>query len=127
MHGRLRQRPPQPQGVLRRTGVRWVKTANKNTVKPMVRLAVRGVSGGWSAYTFSNVEDGQSRPRVLIDEGNGWVYVLGTKPELGAAIFYKRANLDRIAFDPGPGHLPHPDAHRSSDQQRDVDEAVGHQ
>jgi hypothetical protein len=80
-----------------------IKTANKQTGQAMVRLVVRGGAGGWTGYTFSNVEDEQSRPRVLIDEGNGWVYVLATKPELGAAIFYKRANLDNISFAPGVG------------------------
>jgi hypothetical protein len=80
-----------------------IKTANRTTGQPLVRLVVRGSQGGWTGHTSSLVEDEQSRPRVLIDETNGWLYLLATKPELGGAIFYKRTSLDSISFAPGIG------------------------
>ncbi len=82
-----------------------VKTANRTTGQPMVRLLVRGASGGWTGHTFSKVEDEHSRPRVLIDEEHGRLYLLATIPELGQGIYYKSTCLDDISFDdqPGPG------------------------
>ena len=80
-----------------------VKTANRNTGQQFLELLVRGASGGWNAYTFSQVEDEHSRPRVLIDEQHGRLYFFATIREVGGAIFYKSTCLNNIAFTPGPG------------------------
>ncbi|MDQ3004670.1 MAG: hypothetical protein M3R47_04715, partial [Chloroflexota bacterium] len=73
--------------------------------QPFIVLLVRGAAGGWAPYTFSNVEDEHSRPRVLIDEEHGLLYLFATIPEVGGAIFYKTIPLSNLSqgFPPGPG------------------------
>jgi hypothetical protein len=49
------------------------------------------------------VQDGETRPLVLIDAEHRNLYMFATGPESGGAIYYKSAGLDNITFADGRG------------------------
>ncbi len=73
----------------------------KNPLDPQILLAVRADDGSWTTHMVSQVRDRQSRAIVSIDEAARMVYVAATSND--GTIAYKRASLDAIAFETGPG------------------------
>ncbi len=76
---------------------------NPNPDAPLVMLAVRDVSGTWSAHTFGVVRDHHTRPILQLDEANQELYLFATTSESGGAIYYKSSPMDSVQFPPGLG------------------------
>ena len=64
---------------------------------PLILLLILDDHGAWSRRTFSRVQDGETRPLVLIDAEHRNLYMFATGPESGGAIYYKSSGLDNIA------------------------------
>jgi hypothetical protein len=70
---------------------------------PLTFLAVRDRSGSWTNNLVGLVRDHHARPVVLVDASARTLSVAATSPGNGGTIFYKRASIDRIAFETGLG------------------------
>ena len=70
---------------------------------PLILLLILDDHGAWSRRTFSRVQDGETRPLVLIDAGARNLYMFATGPESGGVIYYKSSGLDSINFADGRG------------------------
>ena len=57
----------------------------------------------WRAYTVFRVQDGATRPILLIDTGNRDLYIFATNSGSGGAIHYKTTSMDSIQFPIGAG------------------------
>jgi hypothetical protein len=79
------------------------QSGGATSLDPLVLLAMRDPSGTWATHLVGQVRDRHTRPVVMIDEAAREVYVAATAPGNGGAIYYKRADLDRIVFDTGLG------------------------
>jgi hypothetical protein len=80
-----------------------VKTDKLGTSDPLCVLLVRSKTGQWTNHTYSTTADDQSRPIVAVDEVRRELYFFAAKTGGGAAIWYKKTNLDNISFGPGRG------------------------
>lgn len=78
----------------------------------LLRLLVLEQTGSWANYVYGRVSDNHTRPLLLIDEEHGELYLFATAPQTSGSIYYKRASLANIAFEPGLGT---PFIQRSSD------------
>jgi hypothetical protein len=70
---------------------------------PLTLLALRDPAGTWATNLVGLVRDHHARPVVLVDATARTISVAATSPGNGGTIFYKRAPIDRLAFDTGPG------------------------
>ena len=79
-----------------------VKTANKRPGQPFIVLLVRSATG-WSAHEAGTVEELYTRPLIVLDDQARTVYLFAVVPEEGGAVYYKKADVDDIEFEPGLG------------------------
>lgn len=70
-----------------------IKTARNDSgesADPLTMLLVRDIDGSWEQITVGTVAERPTRPFVLLDEVNGYVYVFATE---GGDLVYKIASL----------------------------------
>ena len=79
-----------------------VKTANKRPGLPFIVLLVRSATG-WVAHDAGTVEERLTRPLVVLDDEARLVYLFTVVPEEGGAVYYKKSDVDDIAFERGLG------------------------
>jgi hypothetical protein len=80
-----------------------IKTAAQQVGQTFVALLVRDTDARWTSARFGAVEDGHTRPMVMIDEQARQVYMFAVAGESGGTLYYKKAPLDNISFPPGAG------------------------
>src|SRR5215213_7510713 len=79
---------------------------NRDLEAPYSMLWVRNQDGSWTSHVFGTVGDAHTRTQLLIDEKQRLLYMFGTSPTCaGGKIYYKRTDLDDIAFEDGRGTL----------------------
>jgi len=88
-----------------------IKTSASNSADPLIGMVTRDIDGALSFHTYSTKADGNTRPILLIDEGNlglatdDRVYLFVTDLETGGRICYKTAvittPLSAMSFPPG--------------------------
>ena len=93
-----------PNGFLYAAVKTSINDASGDPAAPVVMLLVRDLAGNWSSHVVSRIADDQTRPIIQIDAEHRIIYVFGTGPEAGGAIYYKAAPLDNVAFVPGVGN-----------------------
>ncbi|RMD97177.1 MAG: tandem-95 repeat protein, partial [Calditrichaeota bacterium] len=80
------------------------KTSLTSGSDPLIVLLKRDAVDGWSWYQVWTVDDGHTRPIVLVDEESRQLYVFA--PQRTATprpIYMKSTSLDSINFEPGLG------------------------
>ena len=79
-----------------------VKTANKRPGQPFIVVLVRSATG-WAAHVAGTVEELYTRPLIVLSDEARLVYLFTVVPEEGGAVYYKKADVDDVVFEPGPG------------------------
>lgn len=80
------------------------KTSLNGSSDPLIMLLVREPNGTWRNSTFGRVAENHTRPIVLVDEGQGTIYVFASSPCCsGGTIYLKQTNLASLSFQPGLG------------------------
>ena len=69
---------------------------------PQILVLRRSATGGWSSHTASQVQDGLSRPMIMLDT-TGQRLLLFAAPEAYGAVYMKSTPLSDISFGPGRG------------------------
>jgi hypothetical protein len=81
-----------------------VKTELTSPGQPLHYVLVLKHDGSWAKHVFARTQDDHTRAQLAIDPENRRLYVFATAPCCsGGAIYYKEADLDAIAFEPGLG------------------------
>jgi hypothetical protein len=68
-----------------------VPTANQ------IEVLVRATDGHWRALPAGTIQDGPTRPILVVDRSNRQLYVVSAS--WGAGIYYKAAPFDRLSFE----------------------------
>ena len=77
---------------------------NPNPNAPLNLLLVRDRDGNWTNHVFGRVGDDHTRPILMLDEEHRDLYMFATAPCCaGGAIYYKKTNLNNVAFSEGRG------------------------
>lgn len=87
-------------------GIVWAvtKTSLTEPNDPLIVLLKRTPQGFWQHYTVGKVKDRQTRPILLIDKDNEFLYIITSAIQNHlSGVFLNKSFMHDIHFQPGPG------------------------
>jgi hypothetical protein len=112
-HISLRSLAATPDGEVVAATKTSLDDAFPGSTQPLILVLTLDTQGGWHRTTFSTVQDGETRPIVVVDAENDAAYVFATANSNygtsagaqvnGGTIYYKSASLPNPTFTSGKG------------------------